>query len=153
MDGWKSKFSLFFSGSYWSLSLLFAASQQERNKCNVLWSPLFPILGCPLSFFLSLPLWAQIMGLCRKGNTPRVCPSFLPHSLPFDLFINSSSLLPLCFFPPFLPLLSGPAIKMAVRFWLGLHYWWPRCYIHYLMALTFGLVKVTVYKLSDCESH
>lgn len=68
------------------------------KECNVLWSLLFPLLFIALS----LPLEAQIMGLCRKGNTPKGLPFILPPSplkpsLPLMWSLHPSPLLLLCF--------------------------------------------------------
>lgn len=133
------------------------------KECNVLWSLLFPLLFIALS----LPLEAQIMGLCRKGNTPKGLPFILPPSplkpsLPLMWSLHPSPLLLLCFcllffiFPYSCSTLPQKFFSTIDPYPYPSHFsstGVPSLSPDFLMVLTFGLVKVIVHKASAFASH
>lgn len=149
MDGWESRFFLFLRLTPRPFTPSPSRCISTGKECNVLWSPLFPLPFVSLSFCLSehrLPGCVEKEILQGFALHP---PSNSSNPPPFDLFITSSSLFLLCFFL-FFPFCSTlPSNGNTFYYWwlstLFFSYW---CYIHYLMGLTFGLVKVTVHKLS-----
>lgn len=167
MDGWESRFVYSFSGSHQAFRYFSLPCRISTGKeCNVSLISSIP----PLYLSLFLPLSTDY-GVVWKEE---MLPGFALHPPSFHVISSVyRPLLGLCFSPFFFVILPYSCCSLPQNgntFLKDGYRWRPFfffltidgspsrffpcwCYIHYIMALTFGLVKVMVHKLSALASH